>query len=268
MPQAVEENILREIQIEKSLIENPDTPLRHYNYSYVKNLLETKYIQKVSLSTIIDRAKKHDFYVKKRPKKILITGRLTNYGGEIIYHDSPYHLWSSPAKEKCYLITSLDDFSRFMLYVTLLKKEASWAHILFLQTVVLRHGALFLYYVDSPFNLSVCERQGLPAVDITYPHWWADRQWKQVMDDCKIKVTYALFPQAKGKIEKSYGWLQDRLIRICVKEHVTDIREDQRVVTHEVFRYSYRPGPFHHSTGSLLRFSTGTGEEAVFGLGV
>lgn len=170
MPQAVEENILREIQIEKSLIENPDTPLRHYNYSYVKNLLETKYIQKVSLSTIIDRAKKHDFYVKKRPKKILITGRLTNYGGEIIYHDSPYHLWSSPAKEKCYLITSLDDFSRFMLYVTLLKKEASWAHILFLQTVVLRHGALFLYYVDSPFNLSVCERQGLPAVDITYPH--------------------------------------------------------------------------------------------------
>ena len=68
----------------------------------------------------------------------------------------------------------------------------------------------------------------------------ADPQWKQVMDDCNIKVTYALSPQAKGKIERSYGWLQDRLIRTCVRENVTDIREAQRVLAHEVYRYNYR----------------------------
>lgn len=60
------------------------------------------------------------------------------------------------------------------------------------------------------------------------------------MDDCTIKVTYALSPQAKGKIERPYGWLQDRLVRTCVREEVTDIREAQRVLTREVARYNYR----------------------------
>jgi len=66
--ESTEHNIIKELQIEKNLIEDPEIPLRHYNYSYVKDLLETKYNQKVSLSTIIDRAKKNDFYLKKRPK--------------------------------------------------------------------------------------------------------------------------------------------------------------------------------------------------------
>ncbi len=39
-----------------------------------------------------------------------------------------------------------------------------------------------------------------------------DPQWKQILTECKVKVTYALSPQAKGKIERPYRWLQDRLV--------------------------------------------------------
>ena len=148
--ESIERNILRELQVKKNLIEDKDVPLKHYNYSYIRDLLKEKYHQKVALSTIIDRAKKHDCYVKKRSKKALHDREvLTNYIGEIIQHHSSCHLWSPPAKEKWYLITSLDDFSRFILYANLLKKETSWAHILALQAVVLKYGAPFLYYVDS-----------------------------------------------------------------------------------------------------------------------
>ena len=116
IPRCVEDNIIKELQIEKNLIQNTEVPLRHYNYSYVKDLLETKYNQKVSLPTIIDRAKKNDFYLKRKPKKASHDREVvTNHIGEIIQHDSSYHLWSPPAREKWYLITSLDDFSRFIL---------------------------------------------------------------------------------------------------------------------------------------------------------
>ena len=85
------------------MIKDKDIPLKYYNYSYIKDLLETKYYQKVSLPTIIDRAKKHDFYLKKKPRKNSHDREvLTNYIGEVIQHDSSYHLWSPPAKEKCY----------------------------------------------------------------------------------------------------------------------------------------------------------------------
>ena len=67
--QSIEHNIIKELKIEKDMIQDKDIPLRYYNYSYIRNLLEERYNQKVSLSTIIDRAKKNDFYLKKRPKK-------------------------------------------------------------------------------------------------------------------------------------------------------------------------------------------------------
>ena len=75
IPQVAEDNILRELQTEKDMIENPDIPLRHYNHSYIRDLLRETHHQKVSLSTIIDRAKKHGFYVKRKAKKPLMTGR-------------------------------------------------------------------------------------------------------------------------------------------------------------------------------------------------
>jgi len=239
--ESIEHNIIKELQIEKDMIKNTEIPLRHYNYSYIKDLLETKYNQKVSLPTIIDRAKKNDFYLKRKPRKASHDREvLTNYIGEIIQHDSSYHLWSPPAREKWYLITSLDDFSRFILYATFLRKETSWAHILGLQTVILKYGSPFLYYVDSHSIFRFVQgRDSLWRKHYTLTDE-ADPQWKQVMGDCNIKVTYALSPQAKGKIERPYGWLQDRIIRSCVRDNVTDIRQAQRVLNYEIQRYNYK----------------------------
>lgn len=239
--QDIEDNIIKELQIEKNLIENKEVPLRRYNYSYVKYFLEEKYNQKVSLSTIIDRAKKNDFYLKRKPQKDAHDREvLTNYTGELIQHDSSHHLWSPPAKEKWYLITSLDDFSRFILYATFLKRETSWVHILALQTVVLKYGAPFLYYVDSHSIFRFVQgRDSLWRKHYTLTDE-ADPQWKQVMHDCNIKVSYALSPQAKGKIERPYGWLQDRIVRTCVRDDVTDIRDAQKVLAREIDRYNYR----------------------------
>ena len=85
-------------------------------------------------------------------------------------------------------------------------------------------------------------------------------QWKQVLDDCNVKVTYALFPQAKGKIERPYGWLQDRITRTCVRENITDIRQAlklcsgqaQKVLSEELYRYNYRQ--VHSTTGEVPYF--------------
>jgi len=88
----IEQNILKELAIEKKLIEDKEIPLRSYNYSYIKNRLDNTYHQRVSLNTIIDRAKKQGFYLKK-PKKTLHDREVsTHYAGELIQHDTSYHL--------------------------------------------------------------------------------------------------------------------------------------------------------------------------------
>jgi hypothetical protein len=148
IPKAIEDNIIKEVQIKKTLIEDPQVPLRSYNYNYIKDCLVSEYHQKVSLPTIINRAKKNYFYLKKPKKTHLDREVLTNYLGGLIQHDSSFHLCSPLAREKWHLITSLDDFSRCILYAILLKKETSWTHILAFQTIVLKYDAPYTYYVD------------------------------------------------------------------------------------------------------------------------
>ena len=70
----IEKNILHQLRWEKRLIENPDIPIHSYNYSYIRDLLWQKHRQKVSVPTIIKRAKEHDFFLR-RPKRKPMTGR-------------------------------------------------------------------------------------------------------------------------------------------------------------------------------------------------
>ncbi len=248
----IEQTILKELAIEKQIIGNKEIPLSTYNYSFIKDHLRKTYRQKVSLNTIIDRAKKHGFYLKKPQRTTHDREVLTRYAGELIQHDSSYHLWAPAAKEKWYLITSLDDYSRFLLYAALVRKETSWTHILALQSVILRHGLPFAYYVDSHSIFRfVRGRDSLwyqhhLQTDQTTP------QWKQVLEECNVKVIHSLSPQARGKIERPYGWLQDRLIRTCVREDITDIKPAQQVLRQEIHRYNYRQ--VHSTTQEIPYF--------------
>ncbi len=250
----LEYNILNELSIEKKIIQDKEIPLKSYNYSYIKDRLRKTCHQKVSLTTIIRRAKRHGFYLKKPKRTIHDREVLTHYAGELIQHDASYHLWAPAAKEKWYLITSLDDFSRLILYATLLKQETSWAHILALQTVILRHGLPYAYYVDSHRIFRFVQGRD----SLWRKHYLltdeASPQWKQVLEDCNVKITYALSPQAKGKMERPYGWLQDRLIRTCVREDIKEIKQAQRVLNHELYRYNHQQ--VHSTTQEIpyLRF--------------
>jgi len=250
----IEQNIVKELSIDQKIIQNKEIPLKSYNYSFIKDRLRVTYHQKVSLPTIIDRAKKHGFYLKKPKKTAHDREVLTRYAGELIQHDSSHHLWAPASQEKWYLITSLDDYSRFMLYAVLIKTETSWAHILALQTVILQYGLPYTYYVDSHSIFRfVRGRDSLwykhhLLTDETTP------QWKQVLQDCNVKVIHSLSPQARGKIERPYGWLQDRLIRTCVREDIKEIKQAQRVLNLELYRYNHQQ--LHSTTQEIpyLRF--------------
>ena len=238
---AIEASILKELAVDKEIIVNKDIPLDCYNYSFVRRRLEKKYKQIVSVPTIIDRAKKNKFYLKRKPGgKIHDREVLTHYVGELIQHDSSYHLWAPGAKEKWWMNTSLDDHSRLLLDANLTYHEQVWPHIEALQNIVLEHGYPYQYYVDQHSIFRFVRnrddryyKKG-PNTDEYLP------QWKQVLNDCGIKVIYALSPEAKGKIERPYRWLQDHLIRICVRENVTTIKEARKILAAEVKEYNYK----------------------------
>ena len=247
VPEETENKILEELKKEKKLIDNKNMPVNFYNYSAVRDDLLKQHGIKVSVPTIIARAKQNGFYLPKREKKIHSREVITNFTGELIQHDSSLHQWSPFVEDKWYLITSIDDYSRGLLFADLFERENAWVHISSIESVVLKYGCPLKYYPDqhSIFRY-VRERDKFTPWHTAHKFTdEVDPQFKQVLKDCGTELIYALSPQAKGKIERPYRWLQDRMVRTCAKNHITDIQEARKILRELVYDYNHK---WVHST--------------------
>lgn len=238
-----EKHILLELKTEKEkIIDNPDVPTKRYNYSYIRNLIKQKYKIKISVPTVINRAKSNGYYKAKPPKKIHDREVITNYTGELCQHDSSHHLFAPDSKVKWYLITTIDDYSRKILFADFFLKERTWWHIFALQSVILKYGAPLKYYPDQHSTFRYVKDRDKHNPWNTFSKFTddIDPQWKRVLIDCKVGLTYALSPQAKGKVERPYQWLQDHIVRTCVREGITDIEDGRKILQAEVRNYNSR----------------------------
>lgn len=255
IPKEVENNIMAELKVEQGLIDDKRMPIRSYNYSYIRDRLLNDYSQKVALSTIIDRAKKNGFYLGKQSNKKHHDREVaTNYVGELLQHDSSHHKWSPYCNSMWYLITTIDDYSRYMLYAKLVERETTWTHIEAIESVILKYGLPHSYYVDSHSIFRFVQGR-----DSLYRKHYlltddAQTQWNRVLSDLGVNVIYALSPQAKGKAERPYGWIQDRIVRTCAREGIADIEDAEKVLSKEMNRYNYKQ--VHSTTGEIpyIRF--------------
>jgi hypothetical protein len=235
---------------EKGLVDDPQLPISDYNYSALRDRLKKKGVT-VSATTITDRAKQLDCYTPHPKGKAHDRQVVTATIGALVQHDASLHLWSPFASEKWTLITSIDDYSRKLLFADFFLQETAWAHIQAAQTLMQTYGLPLQYYVD---NLRVFRfvqgrdsnwrKHVLETDDV-------DPQWRQVMRLLGVDVIYALSAQAKGKIERPYRWLQDRIVRTCALEHITTIEDGRVVLKEELDRYNNHQ--VHSTTGEIPR---------------
>lgn len=230
---AIEEALLRE----KTIVEDPDLPISSYNYTALRDRLKEKEIA-VSVTTIIDRAKKLGCHKPRRRKKAHDREVITASIGALVQQDASTHLWCPQAREKWALVTAIDDYSRKLLFADFYRAETTWAHIQATQAVMEQYGLALSYYVDSlrVFRFvqgrdSFWRKHVLETDDV-------ETQWLKIMHLLGVKVTYALSPQAKGKIERPYRWLQDRIVRTCIYEDLSTKEEARSVLQAELHRYN------------------------------
>jgi hypothetical protein len=247
---AIEEAIEHSLLREKRLIEDPEIPISGYNYSALRDRLFKQGVN-VSVNTIIDRAKKLGCHNPRKKKKAHDREVLTASIGALIQHDGSTHRWSPFAERKWTLISSIDDYSRLILFADFFSGETTWAHIQATKAVVETFGLPLRYYVDSlrVFRFvqgrdSFWRNHVLQTDDV-------DTQWGKMMHLLGIKVVFALSPQAKGKVERPFRWLQDRIVRTCSLENIAESVEATEVLQDELDRYNNHQ--VHSTTGEIPR---------------
>jgi len=247
------DNIIREeLEETRLLIQDPNIPVFNYNYAYTRDQVVKRIKQNISAQTVRNRAQKWGYYIPKanQPNKIP-REVVTEAVGILLQHDASYHKWSPFAEATWTLITTIEDYSRLLLYAELVETETTWAHIQAVQAVILSYGVGLLYYVDSHsiFRLvrhrrSIWQYQRVGTDE-------ALTQWRKVVERCGMQVIYALSPAAKGKVERPFRWLQDRLVRQCARERVVKIEQCRPILAEEVKRYNEHQ--VHSTTGVIPR---------------
>jgi len=246
---AIDQIIREELEKDYELIRNPDTPVCNYNYAYIRDQVVRRTGQKISAQSVRNRAKAWGYYIYKRKKDKKIPREVvTEAAGMLLQHDASQHTWAPYANQQWALITTIEDHSRYLLYADLVEKESTWLHIQAAQAVILEHGIGLFYYVDrhsifrykrthdSPWHMRRAQEEALT-------------KWRTVIEKCNMRVIYALSPEAKGKVERPYRWLQDRLVRSCARERIRTVDQARPLLQEEVKRYNERQ--VHSTTGEI-----------------
>lgn len=232
----VQKKILSLLKKQKQEIADPAIPLYRYNYSYAKDRLEQVEGICVSVMTVSRLAHQHG-YVARRKKKKEHTGEVvTNCIGELVKHDSSVHQFAPYSNSKWHLVSSIDDCSRVLLHARFYTTESAYAHIQAFESICLQYGIPHACYSDNHriFRYVKSRDEKTPWTHYTKFTDDVQTQWKGVLNDLMVKTIYASSPQAKGKIERPYGWIQDRLVRRCIDEEVKAIVECQVVLDEEI----------------------------------
>lgn len=186
----------------------------HLSYSTVRNILIGEGLHKPK--------KRRGTGVYKRRKRMPREGML-------IQMDSSHHQWLESIPEYWYLITMIDDATNELLFAKFFRKDTSFNNMEVIRKVVEKKGLFMSLYVDKASHFKTTRYGGL-HYNVSIEH--EETHIEKILNDLGIALIPANSPQAKGRIERDFGTLQDRLInemwlaKINDYEKANDFLED------------------------------------------
>lgn len=146
------------------------------------------------------RAPRH----RRRRERYAQTGMLLQIDG------SPHH-WFGPEQPRCALLAAIDDATSSVVAAVFRAQEDAHGYFLLVRQVLTSHGIPDALYHDrhgifqrNPHDRWTLDEELAGAKEPT--------QFGRVLADLGIGSIAARSPQAKGRIERLWGTLQDRLV--------------------------------------------------------
>ena len=158
---------------------------------------------------------------KRRPRKHHGRRPRKAQAGIMMQWDGSPHRWFGPTSHPCCLMSAIDDADSRLLGALFVQAESSVAYLRLLDMVVRRHGAPLAVYQDRHAALVRSDN-----------HWSLEEQLQgkqypthvgRVLGDLSIEAISAHSPQAKGRVERGFGVMQDRLIAELELHGITDM---------------------------------------------
>jgi len=149
--------------------------------------------------------------------------------GELVQIDGSPHAWLEARGPRCCLLAFIDDASGRLQYARFVPVESTRAYLEALHTYVLRYGRPVAFYSDRH---SIFTKHD--------PEDPTPTQLERAVRALDIEPILARTPQAKGRVERAFQTLQDRLVKALRLEGVASIDAANAFLPAFMARYNAR----------------------------
>jgi transposase len=175
---------------------------------------------KVSVETLRQWMLKAEIWHEKRRKKLTLhQSRLRRSNeGELIQVDGSPHDWFEGRGGKCSLLGFIDDATSKIKHLKFVGSESTASYFHAFIEYLIKHGRPKSFYTDrlNVFKVNN-DKEGYRKSGLT--------QVGRALKELGIELICANSPQAKGRIERLFATLQDRLVKELRLKNICSIDE-------------------------------------------
>jgi transposase len=169
---------------------------------------------------------------KRRPKKHHRRRERKPAEGLMVLWDGSPHRWFGKDRPACCLMAAMDDATGKVVGLLFVPYEGCWAYLKLLKGVVSDYGIPVSVYQDKHSSLK--RNDDFWSIDEQLEGRQYPTQVGAALEALGIEAIFANSPQAKGRIERLFATLQDRLVAELELEGIKDI-EAANAYIHECF---------------------------------
>lgn len=143
--------------------------------------------------------------------------------GELVQSDGSNHDWFEGRLERCDLLAFIDDATSEILWAEF-APETTLGYLTATSHYIEQHGLPKELYVDKGKVFRVNNNN--PDNDKL-------TQYGRALDELDVGLTFARSPEAKGRVERLFGTLQDRLVKEMRLKGISTIEEANKFLQEE-----------------------------------
>jgi hypothetical protein len=125
--------------------------------------------------------------------------------GELVQIDGSEHAWFEDRGDPCTLLAFVDDATSRLMQLRFVASESAFDYFRATRAYLEAHGKPVAFYSDKHSIFRVNAKDAIGGDRIT--------QFGRVLSELNIDIICANSPQAKGRIERAFGTLQDRMVK-------------------------------------------------------
>jgi len=152
--------------------------------------------------------------------------------GAMVQLDGSHHDWFEGRREPCVLMVMVDDATNRMR-ARFFEEETTRASYDVLESWVRQHGLPRSLYVDRD---SIYRCEGVANIAEQLSGQPPQTQFGRAMEQLGVALKLANSPQAKGRVERMNGVLQDRLVKELRLAGIKDLESANRFLDGEYLR--------------------------------